>query len=79
MLDLMSVPDLDPLESRRARDFLQASGDEYLIVTEAHHRMKNTLALLAALLGREFTPVKSKDVRQAVDRFEARIVAFAEL
>jgi two-component sensor histidine kinase len=41
--------------------------------------MKNTLALLAALLRRDFTPAASADLRKAIDRFEGRILAFAEL
>jgi two-component sensor histidine kinase len=53
--------------------------DEDIVLREAHHRMKNTLALLVASLRLDFKSVVVTDLREAVDRFERRIVAFGEL
>jgi two-component sensor histidine kinase len=75
MLDLVSLPVIDLIESDQAEEL----SDWDFLLTEAHHRMKNTLALLAALLRRDFTPAASADLRKAIDRFEGRILAFGEL
>jgi two-component sensor histidine kinase len=53
--------------------------DWELVIREAHHRMKNTLMLLAASVRRDFKRAGINDFRAAVDRFERRIVAFGEL
>jgi two-component sensor histidine kinase len=79
MLDLISVPVIDLIETGQAEELRERHNDWDFVLTEAHHRMKNTLALLAALLRRDFTPAASADLRKAIDRFEARILAFAEL
>jgi two-component sensor histidine kinase len=79
MLDQISAPLVGLIEPRQADNLLEPLNDEDLVLTEAHHRMKNMLALLAALLRRDFKPAESPDVRKAIDRFEGRIVAFGEL
>jgi two-component sensor histidine kinase len=79
MLDLISVPAIDLIESDQAEELRERHNDWEFVLTEAHHRMKNTLALLAASLRRDFTPAASADLRKAIDRFEGRILAFGEL
>jgi two-component sensor histidine kinase len=79
MLDLISVPAIDLIESDQAEELRERHNDWEFVLTEAHHRMKNTLALLAASLRRDFTPAASADLRNAIDRFEGRILAFGEL
>lgn len=79
MLDLISVPAIDLIEFDQAEELRERHNDWEFVLTEAHHRMKNTLALLAALLRRDFTPAASADLRKAIDRFEGRILAFGEL
>jgi two-component sensor histidine kinase len=49
------------------------------MLREAHHRMKNTLALLGASARREFGRGASADLLAAVDSFEQRVVAFGRL
>jgi len=56
MLDLISVPAIDLIESDQAEELRERHNDWEFVLTEAHHRMKNTLALLAASLRRDFTP-----------------------
>ena len=41
-----------------------------------HHRHANTLMMLSSLLRREFALTTSPDLRDLLDRYEARIVAF---
>lgn len=50
-----------------------------LVLRESHHRMKNTLTLLGALVRRDFMRARSGDMSAAVDRFERRLVAFGRL
>ena len=68
MLDLISVPVIDLIESDQAEELRERHNDWEFVLTEAHHRMKNTLALLAALLRRDLTPAASADLRKAIDR-----------
>ena len=53
--------------------------DWELVNREAHHRMKNTLMLLAASVRRDFRREKISGLSAAVSRFERRIVAFGQL
>jgi two-component sensor histidine kinase len=53
--------------------------DEKLLLRDAHHRMTNTLALLAAGMRQDFTQAEPIELRYTVRRFERRILAFAEL
>lgn len=50
--------------------------DELLLLREMHHRHANTLMMLSSLLRREFVLTTSPDLRDLLDRYEARIVAF---
>ncbi len=63
----------------QANEFFALPENESLLLGEAHHRMKNTLALLVMLLHRDFRPSESLDVRSAVTKFERRLVAFGDL
>jgi two-component sensor histidine kinase len=63
----------------QANDSLALPENESLLLGEAHHRMKNTLALLVMLLHRDFRPSESLNVRSAVTQFERRLVAFGDL
>jgi two-component sensor histidine kinase len=49
------------------------------VLRELHHRTKNTLTLLAAWLRLDFAPLHALNVREAIDQFEGRILAFGEL
>jgi two-component sensor histidine kinase len=69
----------DVMESCQDNNSLAPIEDESLLLGEAHHRMKNTLALLVMLLHRDFRPSSSLDVRGSVTQFERRLVAFGEL
>jgi len=53
--------------------------EEFLLLRETHHRMANTLTLLAAQLWNEFGSSKVPEVRPSLIRFEARIAAFGRL
>ena len=55
------------------------SRDWELVLRESHHRMKNTLTLLGASVRRDFTRAGGRDMSDAVDRLERRIVAFGRL
>jgi two-component sensor histidine kinase len=48
-------------------------------VREMHHRLANTLAVLAGVIRRELGVSRSPDVDSALARCEARIVAFGKL
>jgi two-component sensor histidine kinase len=79
MLDTTKARVADTIEPCQANDSLELIEDESLLLGEAHHRMKNTLALLVMLLHRDFRPSSSLDVSCAVTQFERRVVAFGEL
>jgi two-component sensor histidine kinase len=53
--------------------------DELLLLREMHHRHANTLMMLSSLLRRESVLTTSPDLRDLLDRHEARIVAFGNL
>jgi two-component sensor histidine kinase len=53
--------------------------DEFLLLREMHHRVANTLAVLAIVLRREFTKSISSEVRESFERHEARIIAVGDL
>lgn len=68
----------------RPRDDLMSAytgqeDDWELVNREAHHRMKNTLMLLAASVRRDFKGGQNNELSAAVDRFERRIAAFGQL
>jgi len=74
MLNVSPRP-LDDLTSAYA-----GQGDDWELVNrEAHHRMKNTLMLLAASVRRDFKRGQNNELPAAVDRFERRIAAFGQL
>jgi len=77
--DTVSAPDLGFTESHQANVLWEQPADWDLLLREAHHRMKNTLALLTAWLRLDFARVKSTELPGAIERFERRIVAFGEL
>jgi two-component sensor histidine kinase len=62
-----------------APDPRERSGDWELLVSEAYHRMKNTLTLLGAWLRLDLASAGSADFPEAVARFERRILGFAKL
>lgn len=53
--------------------------DWEVILREAHHRMKNTLTLLAAWLRLDLQRAGPAEFPKSVDRFEDRILAFGRL
>jgi two-component sensor histidine kinase len=79
MLDAISAADVGRMGTHQPNDMWEQPGDLDLLLREAHHRMKNTLALLTAWLRLDFAPVDSIDLAEAIERFERRIVAFGEL
>jgi two-component sensor histidine kinase len=74
-----SMPNGSAVRSPFVAGLDDPSRDWELVLRESHHRMKNTLTLLGASVRRDFTRAGSRDVSQAVDRFERRIVAFGRL
>lgn len=74
-----SMPNGSAVRSQFAASLDDQSRDWELVLRESHHRMKNTLTLLGASVRRDFTRAGTRDVSQAVDRFERRIVAFGRL
>jgi two-component sensor histidine kinase len=66
-------------QSCQVADVDERVEDWELVLRESHHRMKNTLTLLGALVRRDFMRTKSTDISIAVDRFERRLVAFGRL
>ena len=79
MLGVGSRPRDDVLSAHQA-GFVTGQADDWALVNrEAHHRMKNTLMLLAASVRRDFKRGKSNELSAAVDRFERRVVAFGQL
>ena len=57
--------------------------DDFLLVREMHHRLANTLTIVAGALRREFAtcspPSVSLAIRESIERCEARIVALGKL
>ena len=79
MLGVGSRPRDDVLSAHQT-GFVTGQADDWALVNrEAHHRMKNTLMLLAASVRRDFKRGKSNELSAAVDRFERRVVAFGQL
>ena len=74
-----SMPNGSAVRSQLAASLDDQSRDWELVLRESHHRMKNTLTLLGASVRRDFSRAGTRDVSQAVDRFERRIVAFGRL
>jgi len=74
-----SMPNGSAVRSQFIAGLDEQSRDWELVLRESHHRMKNTLTLLGASVRRDFTRAGTRDVSQAVDRFERRIVAFGRL
>ena len=52
---------------------------EPLLVREIHHRFANSLMLLASALRQEFATCLSPEIREALDRYESKLVAFGNL
>ena len=79
MLNVGSRP-RDDLMNAHQTGYVAGQVDDWELVNrEAHHRMKNTLMLLAASVRRDFKREKINEVSAAADRFERRIIAFGEL
>jgi len=55
------------------------AGDWELLLREAYHRTKNTLALLGAWLRLDLASAESANFPEAVDQFERRILGFCKL
>ena len=79
MLNVGSRPRDDVMNADQAGYVAGQVDDWELVNREAHHRMKNTLMLLAASVRRDFKRGKISEVSAAAGRFERRIVAFGEL
>src|ERR1700760_2237199 len=79
MPEISSRPNDRGFRSHFVANLDDVSRDWELVLRESHHRMKNTLTLLGASVRRDFTRAGTRDVSQAVDRFERRIVAFGRL
>ena len=65
----LRAPQMDRLAARQA--------DEFLLLREMHHRFANTLTVLMSMLHDEFA--RTPTLGDALDRCEARIVAFGNL
>jgi two-component sensor histidine kinase len=79
MLNVGSRP-RDDLMNAHQTGYVAGQVDDWELVNrEAHHRMKNTLMLLAASVRRDFKREKINGLSAAVSRFERRIVAFGQL
>jgi two-component sensor histidine kinase len=79
MLNFASRPCDDAMSAHQAGYSAGQVDDWELVNREAHHRMKNTLMLLAASVRRDFKREKAIELSAAVDRFERRVVAFGRL
>ena len=79
MLNFGSRPRDDAMSAHQVGYVAGQVDDWELVNREAHHRMKNTLMLLAASVRREFKREKIVELSAAVDRFERRVVAFGRL
>jgi len=79
MLNVGSRPRDDVMNADQAGYVAGQVDDWELINREAHHRMKNTLMVLAASVRRDFKRRKISEVSASAGRFERRIVAFGEL
>lgn len=53
--------------------------NEFLLLREMHHRLANTLTVLASVLRHEVTESASPELRDSLARCEARVVAFGNL
>ena len=54
MLDLISVPVIDLLQPDQAEELRERQNGWDFVLTEAHHRMKNTLALAGGVAPSRF-------------------------
>jgi two-component sensor histidine kinase len=79
MLDIGSRPTDTIMQARRTASVAEQVDDWELVIREAHHRMKNTLMLLAVSVRRDFKRGGIKEFSAAVNRFERRVVAFGQL
>ena len=71
MLDVGSRPRDDVMNAHQTGYVAGQVDDWELVNREAHHRMKNTLMLLAASVRRDFKRGKISEVSAAVGRFRA--------
>jgi len=59
---------------------LISEADQFLLIREMHHRLANTLAIVASVLRREFpASLSTAALQRSLARCEARIVAFGNL
>jgi len=79
MLEVSSQPRDDVMGAHEAGYGARKVDDWELVNREAHHRMKNTLMLLAASVRRDLAKGKINELSAAVHRFERRVVAFGQL
>lgn len=64
---------------RKELSLQQALEHERVLVSEVHHRVKNSLALVASLFTMQHRGSQNTDVRRALQAAEARIHAIAEV
>ena len=79
MPNVGSRPRDDVMNAHQAGYVAGQMDDWELVNREAHHRMKNTLMLLAASVRRDFKRGNISELSAVAGRFERRIVAFGEL
>jgi two-component sensor histidine kinase len=80
MLDLHDAADTDIVAPPAADKLRKRPGEwDDLLFDEAHHRIKNTLALLIAFLHQDFALIKLPDIGEAIARYENRLLAFGDL
>ena len=79
MLNVGSRPRDDVMNADQAGYVAGQMDDWELVNREAHHRMKNTLMLLAASVRRDFKRGNTTELSAVAGRFERRIVAIGEL
>ena len=79
MTNVGSRPRDDVMNAHQAGYVAGQMDDWELVNREAHHRMKNTLMLLAASVRRDFKGGNISELSAVAGRFERRIVAFGEL
>ena len=69
---------LPPTATTAAPDLRERPGDWELLLREAYHRIKNTLALLGAWLRLDLASAGAADFPEIVVQFETRILGFCK-
>ena len=67
------------LSAPRAHCLPPRETEDFLLLREMHHRLANTLTVLSSVLQRELGLSAPPELRNSLERCEARIVAFSNL